>query len=580
LGNAGDIAGPSGFIEPEDTPLIAARNREALANARLRIQEVQIQNQVNAGLISGADAQRAFTAAQAASRDEIIKTLEAQRNSVDANSLEGLQLTAQIEQMRMLGVELNNNQRFMRGFNSQIESVGDAFERFGSNVAHAFTNVRDLFNGLKQAVLSFFNDLIGNSLQNLVRGTLGSLFGGGGGGALGNLFRTPSFAGGGGGGGFGGIAQAFAGALGGGISAPASVSNSAISTLPGAGTFGGVLPRPNPGFTQAISSAAFGGAGSAASKFSLSGFGQSLAGAAPLLGLGLGGSLGGQSLAGNILGSAGGFLGGAFLAATVTPGIFSAGAAALFSNPITAIAGAGLLVGSILLGKASQRHKDEEASGQMLKQAYDALGQLKASIASDAIDGAQARAIFESQILNNFISQINTLKTKSVRESRLKNQVNDLRAAYEAIITPEVAAQAQRRSNAQRFSAIDSRLVPQFASGGVVPGQDRGFDSVRAVLRPGEMVLNMQQQASIRAIAGAGIFDRAGVPGINRSGRFDTGGIAPWNSNSSGQGTVVIDRLFINVDAEGIAIAGMSGPGGEQIVINHIENVRLRKGRK
>src|SRR4029450_9480038 len=87
------------------------------------------------------------------------------------------------------GTLLSNNERFARGFASQIDTVGDAFERFGANVSDAFRNIGDLFGGLKRAVLSFFNDIIGGALQNLVRNTLGSLFGGGGG--VGNAFRTP-----------------------------------------------------------------------------------------------------------------------------------------------------------------------------------------------------------------------------------------------------------------------------------------------------------------------------------------------------------------------------------------------------
>jgi hypothetical protein len=70
-----------------------------------------------------------------------------------------------------LGSSISDAERFMRGFNSQIETSGDAFDRFGQNVGRAFMNVEDLFNGLKQAALGFFNDLLGQSPQGIVRQT-------------------------------------------------------------------------------------------------------------------------------------------------------------------------------------------------------------------------------------------------------------------------------------------------------------------------------------------------------------------------------------------------------------------------
>src|SRR4029434_7588862 len=75
------------------------------------------------------------------------------------------------------GTLLSDNERFATRIASQIDTVGDAFERFGANVSDAFRNIGDLFGGLKRAVLSFFNDLLGNALQNLVKNTLGGLFG-------------------------------------------------------------------------------------------------------------------------------------------------------------------------------------------------------------------------------------------------------------------------------------------------------------------------------------------------------------------------------------------------------------------
>jgi hypothetical protein len=128
----------------------------------------------------------------------------------------------------------------------------------------------------------------------------------------------------------------------------------------------------------------------------------------------------------------------------------------LLSNPFTAVIGAGLLIGGALLGRAKQRSSDEEAAGQMLTQAIQAIEQLRDAVAADQIDGSQARSIFESQILGQFRAGINTLKTKSVRESRLTNQVSDLRKVFEDNVVPQIAAQQQRRQAALDASAAEA----------------------------------------------------------------------------------------------------------------------------
>src|SRR5882672_4975704 len=549
-----------------------------VAELELRRQEVQIQNAVNQGALTEAEGREAILATQRQFRDVMLEALKAQEALT--TDPEGLaQLKLQAEQIRSLGVEFSNAQRFARGFGSQIETVGDAFDRFGQNVSRALTNVKDLFGGLKNAVLNFFNDLLGRSLQNVLRQVLAPIAGiagiaGGGAaaaGGIGGIFRTPST--------FPAqIAQAFGGA-GGGIGVPASVTQTQqIEQVFNDIAAPATRPRT---VTGAIGSAAVG------SGFSLSGIFGSLASAAPLLGLGLGAGLGGQSKTGQVLGAAG--AGAVGLGVSFGASVFGAGGgiaqAALAALGPAALIGVPLLIGSILLGKAAQRRKDEEASGQFLTQALTAIDQLAAGVGSGQIDGSQARSIFDSQILATFKRQIGALKTASVRDSRLHNQVRDLENTYQARIPPLIAEQQRKAADAARlaadsarFSAIDSRLIPQFASGGFVSGIDRGRDSVLTMLTPGELVLNRGQQAGVMRQAGPDVFSRAGVPAVNTSGRYADGGYARTASSSGSGGTVVIDRLFVSVDAEGIAITGMSGRNGEQVVVNHIENVRLRKG--
>jgi hypothetical protein len=455
---------------------------------------------------------------------------------IELESLKLEEATAKkaLDAMEKIEPVLSNSERLMRGFGNSVDTVGDAFERFGNNIARSFNNVKDLFNGLKQAVLGFFNDILGSALQNIVRGALGPLFGGGGGGGgLGNLFRTPS-------------------------TFPSSVSGGAVQSATGAiGGSGGILGRIFGGG---------GGTGGSAGGFSLGGALGSLASAAPFLGLGLGSALGGQSTAGNILGAIGG--GAVGLGVSFGASVFGAGgglaAAGLAALGPAALIGAPLLVGAVLLGKAKQRKKDEEASGQMLTQALQALTQLRDAIGSDQIDGSQASAIFENNILGQFRSGINTLKTKSVRDSRLTNQVNDLRRVYEDIIPAQIAAQSQRRNTAVSNALTHSKLIPEFATGGITGG---GL----ALLHANEMVLTVKHQRDIQARAGAGIFNDVGVPGVQPGRRFDNGGLMPSVFEQDRMPAINISLVIGKEDQTKIVVNGGNTMQGR---LSTVKNVR------
>lgn len=547
----------------------AARTSELLTNQRLRIQEVQIQNQVTTGLLTEIQAQKQLNAVRAAARAEIIAKLEAQLKAVDANSLEGLQIQEQIEKTKLLGVELSNAQRFMRGFGAATEDVGDAFERLGQNVSRALLDTTNLLGSLKNAVLSFFNDLLGQSLQGLLRSVFaplaGLLGGGAAAGGIGGIFRTPST--------FPvNVASSFASAAfsggGGGLAAPPSLSSPF-----GFGQGFGILTGGGGGSSLAHEALHAGTFTSTSKVGFLAGIGRSLGAAAPFLGVSIGAGLGGKSRLGQALGIAGGALGGT-LAGVLTGGITNPAIVSAFLGPLGAIAGplaAGLIVGAVLLGKAKQRKADEQASGEFLTQALAGIEQLASGIAADQIEGSQARGIFDSQILATFKQQIGTLKTQSVVKSRLTNQVRDLENVYQSRIPPLILEQETRRNNQTRFAAIDRRLVPQFAIGGLSSG---GL----AFLHSGEMVLTPGHQSAIKAFSGDNVFQRAGVPGINRTGSFDNGGIQP--SFSSGA-TIVIEKIVLvhgmsQSGAEELVVAGFQGRNGEKLVANALSAMRTR----
>jgi hypothetical protein len=325
---------------------------------------------------------------QRASRVEMTK---------DLNEKEAKAIEKQREALEKLEPVLSNTQRFMTGLRGETDQLGNAFERFGDSVGRAFGDVRNLFSNLKSAIKSFFADITGGILRNVAGSVLGPLigrapsFGGAGMGGGGGGFFTGGFAGGPGAastfGGAGGIIQQFFGGGGGTVGGGGSRwIGSNVPTRAGKINFLG-------GITSSLRSAFSGING-------------------PLFGAGIGSMLGGQSVAGNILGSAGGALATGFITSSL--GLMGSGAAAaLFSNPFTAIAGAGLLVGSILLGKAKQRKADERVVDTYWVEYSRVLKELTAGVNTDQIGGDEAlsQAAEARQTAVDLISQI---KTKSV----------------------------------------------------------------------------------------------------------------------------------------------------------------------
>ncbi|MBL8167625.1 MAG: phage tail tape measure protein [Acidobacteria bacterium] len=479
------------------------------------------------------------------------------------------------------------------------------FERFSGFVSRGIdklTSKLGIFGGIAKDILGAFTQNVFEALRTRLfggqtrgaggqfgtrsGGLLGLLFGGGnggggggfsfGGGGNGGGFRTPGFNPGAGGGfNLGNIAGAFG--LGSGVGVAPSISN--IGGLP---VINNIVPTTANGIQTAIG---IGGSGRQSFFGQLfSGFGDlfkgfgfglkkgspvgGLAAAAPLLGLSLGSSLGTDTLT-KILGGAGGALLGIGLTAAPAALAGSAGLlgafAGLFSNPITAAIGAAVLPIAFLLGRARQRKRDEKTSGDFLQQAVDAIFEVRDSVKNDSLqlNVEQARQLFDSEILATFVAQINTIKSKSVRESRLKNQTRDLRNLFEKEVIPVVEEQLKRLKEGT-FGGRE--IKAEFALGGVVPGIDRGFDEVLALMRPREMVLTLEQQAKIAALAGPNVFQIAGVPGAgahptptaNPVQAFATGGIAaPFITPlpTGGESVVQVNVFIHNGMSEDEAVA-------------------------
>lgn len=473
---------------------------------------------------------------------------------------------------------------FAKGFFDQIETGDQIFARFGQSVSRSLLNVKDLFANLAASVKNLFFDILGNGLQRLVGGALGSLFGGGnraaggaGGGGfnLGNIFGgfgggigpggTAVFNGSGGG---GGILSSIGSLFGLGGSSPTSLTNGGLPRIPGVsipsiggGTSGGggLLSRiPGGNFLGRL----FGGAGGALF---------------PLLGAGIGSSVGGQSSFGRILGGIGGGavgLGlsyGASVFGALGGGFGALGPAVLAALGPAALIGAPLLLGAYLLGRAKARKQDEATSGEYLTEAIARIRDLTAAAEAGKLTSVgEARKIFESDILATFISQINTIKTKSVRESRLRNQVPDLRNLFEKEVVPAVVAANKAQGRFQN-------QLPEFATGGFKQGT--GY----ALLHDGEAILNQAQQARLFARAGRDVFADIGVPNAKPApadnASFATGGI--YSAPSSGSPTFVFENLVVTVgegDATRILEAAVRTPDGKRYIYQTNKDVARNGG--
>lgn len=210
----------------------------------------------------------------------------------------------------------------------------------------------------------------------------------------------------------------------------------------------------------------------------------------------------------------------------------------LAATGIGAAIAAPLLIGSILLGKAKQRRADEKVVDTYWVEYSRVLKELTSGVNADRITGddALAQAVEARQTAVDLIGQI---KTKSVRESRLRNQIPQIDAVDLRNLQDAVAAQRTRLADQSaaldRRRDLDSRLTPEFATGGVVPGP---FGArVNAVVHAGEVVLNQQQ-------IGSDTLADAGVPGM-RSGGSGSGYVIE-NNITLIAGTDTQDQFFVN----------------------------------
>jgi hypothetical protein len=318
-----------------------------------------------------------------------------------------------------------------------------------------------------------------------------------------------------------------------------------------------------------------------------SGIGASMAGMLPGVGATVGGMLGGPSRVGGIMGQVGGMaLGGVAMAALMGKaavasmfggGAFGGAIAGLLTNPITAVVGGALLIGAVLIGRKKQRDKDEKTRTQVLGDSKTQLQSILKNVQRDRMDGVSAIAQAQ-QIRQDYLTQVGQLKDSKtrniamatvreldyiIRQIEIASTQQERRVEFDRNLIPEFQGGGVVQ-NYYKFAAGGS--IPKYAAGGKhlekyvfdsttmagrVRGQDLGYDSVLAMLRPGEVVLNMEHRRKI----GDQALAAAGVPGMDSGGVVAQAPIVRTTQNTYNEGGdtyIVMDKKF----AEDMAVAG------------------------
>lgn len=421
---------------------------------------------------------------------------------------------------------LSVNQKITDGLSSLIHKATDGLGAFGEILGNIASQLLSMIaNRLMMRLLDLLLPTSGSSGS-------GGIGGSGGGGILPNGWRSlggvpisPEI--------FGGFGRPF--------DSVSSITNAeTLTSLTSGG--GGLTPDPLTNYGQFARQGASGGLGGLFSNFSLANLGKVAGQAAPLLGLSLGAGLGGQSVGGQLLGSLGGLAGG--LALGIGTGAIGTGATAGFSilggvlsagaaTGILAAAAVPLLLGAWVLGRNKQRRADEKLRTTYITDAFTQLDDILAKVKRHDISGADAIASAEA-VRENYRQQATALKSVKTRNIALKEIGLRINPKIEQIR----AAAAIADKDKERFED----RVPEFATGGIVPGR---FGEPRLVLaHGGEIIANPRQQTPAFLAAATD----AGIPGVrgNSGSSGGGGGSLPDINVEFFIGTDAQNQLFIN----------------------------------
>jgi hypothetical protein len=338
-----------------------------------------------------------------------------------------------------------------------------------------------------------------------------------------------------------------------------TISGSGGTTSDPWGTISGAAQQ-NTGLVGLLRGA-IGGGGQAAAG-GLGGMLSGLAPLAPLLGLSLGASfgsnIGGGSgvggimgmLGGGVLGGIGALLGtGALLTSITGVGAFSsAGALAGFAPLLGAIpflapiAGA-LLLGSFFIGRSQTRRKEETIRAGAINDTLAQLDNIKHLIEIHRLDGAEGLQRATS-LRADYITQMSQLKDKKTRNIALSE--------VEKRIDPKIAQIRAAANIALNDNNRDKLLIPEFATGGTVPGP---FGAPRLVLaHGGERFIGLN----------------ASLPMYQTSSTSVTAGA---NGNGQSQNVLVNVELSLGTETQNrLFVNGAESPEGYRVIIKNTKN--------
>lgn len=510
--------------------------------------------------------QKAYNEIKLADQTAVESQIASQVKLGDATVLHSQQVRATV--MDHLASQTTITEAFGSGIVSVYDKVTGFIDKGISKLTHGLSIVNDVLSSIAHQLVSrLFQRFLdaffpasgggqaaqaggsgGGGFGSILRG----IFGGGGGGVTGTPPFVGNFAGGGGGlGVLASLTQGF-----GGMASPASLTSGVNSPWRGfANSFPGAMPG--------------------ATGFSMAGLGASLAGIAPLLGVGLGTSLGGQSRFGQVLGGIGGGIAGlgiaALLGSSTAAGLFGSigtlGGLLSFSLPLLPIAGA-LIIGAIILKKKQQRDKDEKARAELQAQADTSLFSILAAVKTDQMDGPTATAAI-AKLHEDWITAGNAMKDSKTRNIHLKAW-DDFKPIIDAI-NKEIEAQAGR-ANARL------RMAPVFASGGynardqfikVRPGEGIQYPGTRRVQTiPGrDMGYDSQY---MYAPAGTRIIPNSEMRNPEHHAHGGTVGDSGGSNTPNITATVVIDR-------DGLATIMLQSPLFKDAVIHNVKVGKMER---
>lgn len=283
------------------------------------------------------------------------------------------------------------------------------------------------------------------------------------------------------------------------------------------------------------------GAAAQAPKFSLSQLGASLGKVAPLIGLGLGTGVGGQSIGGQILGGAGGLLAGGILGSVLSGGGISGGIIGSIGSTLGLSAGLTgglalaaaplLLLGGFFLNRSKRRREQEQIRTQILNDSKSQMEQILQELRAGNIDSSSALSQAEA-VKQNYLDQVSKLSDSKTRRIAIET-VRDLDTYITAI---------KNQGRITDFAiAQDNAIVPTFNSGfarnqfGALPFRRTPETVVAAFTPQTEAVLNRQQ---IYNLGGDTALARAGVGGFPQTNPNQSRSNLPLSNPNANQGAI------------------------------------------